>query len=204
MQYLRYPFMPFNHHSPNLPLSAIALSLTLQRQSATMHLLSLYSSSTYGSRKRGLVSTKISRVGQNSSDSLSEKTGVHRAASPSSDSKLDRWLQPRNNWMLDRWQGTVIQLRLAPWKLICSRFCSHVLPMLTIVSLIIITNTISVPDLLWRSRNVCAPDGTFLWTNKRYNPWHATGLFQKDMAFGNMSFEHAKLLDFFWDLVSDG
>lgn len=47
----------------------------------------------------------------------------------------------------------------------------------------------------------CQPDNTFSLETS-YNVWKPNSPFEVNIAFGNLSFAHAKLIDVFWDVVS--
>jgi hypothetical protein len=57
----------------------------------------------------------------------------------------------------------------------------------------------------WPSENTispCLPNGSFSMEPYLYNPWAISGAFEITLAFGNLTFANAKLIDVIWDVVS--
>jgi hypothetical protein len=50
--------------------------------------------------------------------------------------------------------------------------------------------------------SACHPDGTFSPFGQTYNPWAFVGFFQINLAFGSLTFTDVKVIDVFWDIVS--
>lgn len=48
----------------------------------------------------------------------------------------------------------------------------------------------------------CLPDGSFGMNPNLYDLWAISGAFEITLAFGNLSFANAKLIDVIWDVVS--
>lgn len=99
------------------------------------------------------------------------------------------------------WNITWEEVKLVPWKWMIYRFCSHILPIITIIGLIVLLSIMSLPGFL-ESYAVCKPDGTFSLSYDGYTPWKRDAIFAIDMGFGSFSFGVAKLIDVSWDLVS--
>ena len=60
-------------------------------------------------------------------------------------------------------------------------------------------------DYSWSNNIIispCLPDGSFSMHPNLYNPWAISGAFEITLAFGNLSFANAKLIDVIWDVVS--
>lgn len=53
-----------------------------------------------------------------------------------------------------------------------------------------------------QSFSACLPDGSFSLQPELYNPFKASHAFEITVAFGNLSFANAKLIDVVWDIVS--
>jgi hypothetical protein len=50
--------------------------------------------------------------------------------------------------------------------------------------------------------NACQPDGSFQLRPETFRYWSRSGFFQITLAFGNLSFTNAKIIDVAWDVVS--
>jgi hypothetical protein len=53
-----------------------------------------------------------------------------------------------------------------------------------------------------RAGSACLPDGSFQLEPERFRYWSKSGFFQITLAFGNLSFTEAKVIDVVWDVVS--
>jgi len=101
------------------------------------------------------------------------------------------------------WNTTWQQMKLVPWKWMVRRFCSHILPVITIIGLIVLLVIMSISGFIKSSTgSICQPDGTFDLSYNDYTPWKRDAIFAINMGYGSYSFGVAKLIDVSWDVVS--
>lgn len=101
------------------------------------------------------------------------------------------------------WSTTWERMKLVPWKWMMHRFCSHILPIITIIGLTVLLTLMSLPRFIKTSfGSICQPDGTFELSYDDYTPWKRDAIFAINMGYGSYSFGVAKLIDVSWDVVS--
>jgi hypothetical protein len=71
-----------------------------------------------------------------------------------------------------------------------------------LVAAIVVIAVSSYSPLSFYLLSPCLPDGSFSLRPDLYNPWTTSGAFEITLAFGNLSFANAKLIDVIWDVVS--
>lgn len=99
------------------------------------------------------------------------------------------------------WNTIRADLKSVPWRWVIRRFCSHILPIITIVGLLTLLR--SLPTIIDDAYGIiCKPDGTFDLSQRTFTPWKRDAIFSITMGYGNYSFGVAKLIDVVWDVVS--
>ena len=91
---------------------------------------------------------------------------------PSLTTKTFSTIPERQNLSKQRrfWQDTKDELRTFEWRKWCWRFLCLVLPPVTILALLLVTIWICIPGILFKSTDVCRPDGSFYYGKSRYVP----------------------------------
>lgn len=102
------------------------------------------------------------------------------------------WQEVRSDIRNAQWNGTLL------WKIL------FLLPIPIWTSALIFTLFLVAQPQQFTifSRKACTPAGQFNLNPESYSYWSRNGFFQITLAFGELSFDNAKLIDVVWDVVS--
>jgi hypothetical protein len=102
------------------------------------------------------------------------------------------------------WQEVRSDIRNAQWNGALLRKILSLLPIPIWTSgLVIVLFVIAQPQhYTGTPRVACTPDGEFNLNPGHYSYWSRKSFFQITLAFGELSFDNAKLIDVVWDVVS--
>ncbi|KAK3374725.1 hypothetical protein B0H63DRAFT_480813 [Podospora didyma] len=98
-------------------------------------------------------------------------------------------------WITELPREVMADLRAVRWR----RACLWALFSIWTSGLFLVT--VALPLHAPNSRSACQPDGSFNLRPFDYQPWSSAGFFQITIAFGELTFTQAKVIDVIWDVV---